>query len=51
MSMENYKVADISQRVKTELKRLENQISKDINKEIVLVAYEKNATPSAETFE
>ena len=40
--MESVKYAELSQRVETELKRLENQISHDTHKEIYLVAYEKS---------
>lgn len=39
--MESVKYADLSQRVETEIRRLENQISQDTHKEIYLVAYEK----------
>ncbi len=39
--MEPMKYAELSRRVETEIKRLENQISHDTHKEIYLVAYEK----------
>lgn len=45
--MENIHYADVSDRVATEIKRLETQISKDIHKDIYLVAYERPA-PSVE---
>lgn len=41
--METFHYADLSNRVTSEIKRLENQISKDIHKDIYLIAYEKNA--------
>ncbi len=40
--MESVKYADLSQRVETEVKRLENQISQDTHKNIYLIAYEKS---------
>lgn len=41
--LESFHCADLSNRVTNEIKRLENQISKDIHKDIYLIAYEKNA--------
>lgn len=41
--LETFHYADLSTRVTSEIKRLENQISNDIHKDIYLIAYEKNA--------
>lgn len=43
--MEQIHYADLSNRVATEIKRLENQISNDIHKDILLIAYEKTSHP------
>ena len=37
----NYKIADIHDKYNKDFMELENYISKDTNKEIVLIAYEK----------
>jgi hypothetical protein len=41
-----YQYADLSNRLKTEIKRLETQISRDTGRRVVLIAYEGGARPT-----
>ena len=40
-----YQYADLSNRLKTEIKRLETQISRDTGRRVVLIAYEGGVQP------
>lgn len=41
-----YQYADLSNRLKTEIKRLETQISRDTGRRVVLIAYEGGVQPT-----